>query len=206
MRYRIFTFSNAGIAMGAYKYIKESFEREYKERDEFLRRKVSAWRKDGAVVRLDVPTNIARARELGYRAKQGVIIARVKTLKGMSKRIKPRGGRKPSKSGRFFSYAKSLQSVAEDRAARKYLNTEVLNSYYVGEDGKYKFFEVILLDRAHGAITNDEVYSRIVGAKGRSFRGLTSSGLRHRGIRIKGRGTANNRPSVRSTHRGVKVI
>jgi len=192
--------------MGAYKYIKESFQNEYSERSELLRSKVSAWRKDGAVVRIDGPTNIARARELGYRAKPGVVVARVRTSKGMSKRIKPRGGRKPSKSGRFFSHAKSLQAVAEDRAARKYMNMEVLNSYYVGEDGKYKFFDVILLDRNNGAIMNDEIYSRIINTRGRSFRGLTSSGLRHRGIRIKGRGSINNRPSVRSTHRGVKVI
>ena len=192
--------------MGAYKYIKESFQKGYSERCDLLRHRVSAWRKDGAVVRLDGPTNLARARELGYRAKPGVIVARVKTIKGMSKRIKPRGGRKPSKAGRFFSYAKSLQSVAEDRASRKYLNAEVLNSYYVGEDGKYRFFEVMLLDRTHPAISSDAIYSGIISSRGRSFRGLTSSGIRHRGISFKGKGTATNRPSVRSTHRGVKVI
>ncbi|MCL5427813.1 MAG: 50S ribosomal protein L15e [Candidatus Marsarchaeota archaeon] len=192
--------------MGAYKYIKENFQKGYGERSDLLRRRVSAWRKAGAVVRLDGPTNLARARELGYRAKPGVIVARVKTIKGMSKRIKPRGGRKPSKSGRFFSYAKSLQSVAEDRASRKYMNAEVLNSYYIGEDGKYRFFEVMLLDRAHPAISGDAIYSGITGSKGRSFRGLTSSGVKHRGMGGKGKGFANNRPSVRSAHRGVKVI
>ncbi len=192
--------------MGAYKYIKENFQKGYSERSDILRQRVSAWRKEGAVTGLSGPSNIARARELGYRAKPGVIIARVKTIKGMSKRIKPRGGRKPSKSGRFFSYAKSLQSVAEDRASRKYSNAEVLNSYYVGEDGKYRFFEVILLDRAHPGISNDPIYSGIISSKGRSFRGLTSSGIRHRGISFKGKGTASNRPSQRSTHRGVKVI
>jgi large subunit ribosomal protein L15e len=195
-----------GISMGAYKYIKENFQKEYSERSELYRSNVSAWRKDAAVVRLEAPTNIARARELGYRAKPGVIIARVRTSKGMSKRIKPRGGRKPSKSGRFFSYVKSLQSVAEDRAARRYSNAEVLNSYYIGEDGKYKFFDVILLDRSHSAITSDPIYNSIINSKGRSFRGLTSSGLKHRGIRYKGRGAINNRPSVRASHRGVKVI
>ncbi len=192
--------------MGAYKYIKESFQKGYAERSDLLRSRVSAWRKEGTIVRLSGPTNLARAHELGYRAKPGVIIARVKTSKGMSKRVKPRGGRKPSKAGRFFSYTKSLQSVAEDRASRRYMNAEVLNSYYIGEDGKYKFFEVMLLDRAHPAIANDPIYSGIVRSKGRSFRGLTSSGIKHRGMGGKGKGFANNRPSFRSTHRGVKVI
>lgn len=192
--------------MGAYKYIKQNFQREYHERDELARQRVTAWRKMGTVERLDGPTNVARARELGYKAKQGVVVARVRTPKGMSKRPKPAGGRKPSKSGRFFSYQKSLQAVAEDRAARVFMNSEVVNSYYIGEDGKYKFFEVILVDRAHPAIVNDPVYANLSQMKGRSFRGLTSVGLKHRGIRWKGRGTENNRPSIRSTHRGVKVV
>ncbi len=192
--------------MGAYKYIKQNFQREYNQRDEVARQRVTVWRKEGTVERLDGPTNVARARELGYKAKQGVVVARVRTPKGMSKRAKPAGGRKPSKSGRFFSHQKSLQAVAEDRASAKFTNSEVLNSYYVGEDGKYKFFEVIMVDRSHPAIQNDPIYANLSGMKGRSYRGLTSAGLKHRGIRYKGRGTQNNRPSFRSSHRGVKVI
>jgi large subunit ribosomal protein L15e len=166
--------------MSMYKYINSTLQEQYKNRDEYYRKKIAEWREAAPIVRLERPTNLSRARELGYKAKQGIIVVRTRVIKGMRKRAKPKGGRKPSKSGRFFSYKKSFQSVAEDRAARKFLNCEVMNSYYVGEDGKYKFFEVILLDRAHPALKNDPFYSSIIAKRGRSFRGLTSSGTKHR--------------------------
>ena len=46
----------------------------------------------------------------------------------------------------------SLQSVAEERAGRHCGALRVLNSYWVGEDSTYKFFEVILIDPFHKAI------------------------------------------------------
>ncbi len=191
--------------MGAYKYIKESFQNEYKNREQVLKSRVSEWRKGPSLQRIEKPSNVARARELGYKAKQGVIVVRSCIRKGMRKREKPRGGRKPSKNGRFFSYSKSLQSMAEERAARKYLNAEVLNSYYVGEDGRYKFFEIILIDRSNGSIMSDPLYSKVIKLRGRAFRGLTSSGIKHRGMAHKGNTTKVSRPSVRSAQRGIRV-
>ncbi len=189
--------------MGAYRQIERTFQEEYKERGEAFRARLSGWRSEPAVVRIEKPTNIARARKLGYKAKEGVVVARVKVERGLRKRQKVRGGRKPSKNGRFFAFRKSLQSVAEERAARKFSNCEVLNSYYVGADGSYKFFEAILLDRAHPAITSDPVYSEVVAQRGRAYRGLTSQGVKHRGMRMKGFGTMGNRPSVRSSQRHI---
>ena len=168
--------------MGAYKYMKENFQAEFSSRNDALRNRIVQWRDEPSVNRIQKPTNLGRARELGYRAKQGVVVVRVRVRKGMRKREKPRGGRKPSKAGRFFSYDKSLQSIAEERASRKFLNCEVLNSYYIGEDGEYKFFEAILLDRSHPSVQNDSRYAEIISQKGRAFRGLTSAGKRHRGL------------------------
>ncbi|MGC8699718.1 MAG: 50S ribosomal protein L15e [Candidatus Micrarchaeia archaeon] len=190
--------------MGMAKYIKETFRQEYAERSPLLRERLSAWRKEGSVVKIDRPTNPVRAHELGYKAKQGVILARVKVRKGMRKREKPLGGRKPSKSARFVVYRKSHQSIAEERANRKFSNAEVLNSYYVGEDGNYAFYEVILVDRSNPSIANDKEYSKIIQQKGRAYRGLTSSGRKHRGLLNKGFGTNKSRPSVRSNIRGYK--
>ncbi|MDE1762156.1 MAG: 50S ribosomal protein L15e [Candidatus Micrarchaeota archaeon] len=189
--------------MGAYKYIKQSMEQSYKERSTVLKNRISEWRREGAIVRAQVPTNVARARELGYKAKPGVIIVRVKVSKGLSKRQKPVRGRKPSKYGRFYAYAKSLQSRAEERAARKFDNCEVVNSYYVGEDGEYKFFETILVDRNNKIITSDPDYANLIANKSRAFRGLSSSGRRHRGIIRKGTGTSLSRPSVRAARRHI---
>lgn len=168
--------------MGNYNHIAETFQREYKERDGNLKARIVQWRKEQSVERADKPTNLARARSLGYKAKQGVIILRVRVRKGLKRRKEPVRGRKPSRTGRYYAYRKSLQSMAEDRAARHSANCEVLNSYYVGEDGEYKFFEVILLDRTGRSIVSDREYAGVVSSTGRAYRGLSSSGKKHRGL------------------------
>ena len=45
-----------------------------------------------------------------------------------------------------FKPGKSLRLIAEERTAKRFPNLEVLNSYWVGEDGRHKWFEVILVD------------------------------------------------------------
>ncbi|MEM3281838.1 MAG: 50S ribosomal protein L15e [Candidatus Micrarchaeaceae archaeon] len=181
------------IKMGMHKYVAETFRSEYSERNALLRSRLAAWGKEPPIVRIKKPTNIARARELGYRAKQGVIVARVSVRRGLRKRPKPMGGRKPSKSGRFFAREKSLQAIAEERAARRFSNCEVLNSYFVGSTGSTKFFEVILLDKSHPAIANDKRYAGIISQNGRVYRGLTSAAKKHRGITRSGFGTSKNK-------------
>ncbi|MEM3399716.1 MAG: 50S ribosomal protein L15e [Candidatus Micrarchaeia archaeon] len=176
--------------MSFYKYITQALRQEYAERSETYRKRLVEWRKSPPVMRVDKPTNLARARTLGYVAKQGMIIARVRVPRGKRKRKKPAGGRKQSKSGRFFSRKKSLQLIAEERAASKYSNMEVLNSYWVGEDGNYKYFEVILYDPSHGNFGHMEQHGRV-------YRGLTSAGVKSRGLRKKGKGSEKSRPSVR---------
>lgn len=160
--------------MGAYSIIQDTFEKEYNTRSDEYKNRLTTWGKENSVVRIERPTNISRAHELGYKAKQGVIVARVRIKKGKRKRQKADGGRKPSKNGRFFSRALSLQSISEKRASSKFANCEVLNSYYVGDVGSYKYFEVILLDKSSPVITKDKVYKGIVSQTGRAERGLTS--------------------------------
>lgn len=181
-----------------YSQMKNSFVNEYKQRNEAYKERMTKWRSEPPIIRADGPTNIARARTLGYRAKEGIMIARVKIRGGLSKREAPDGGRKPSKAGRFFSRAKSLQSIAEDRAARKFSNCEVLSSYFAGSSGSDRFYEIILLDRASPVLKADPHYSAIITQKGRSYRGLTFQGRKHRGISRKGYGTISRRPSKRS--------
>ncbi|MGC8676411.1 MAG: 50S ribosomal protein L15e [Candidatus Micrarchaeia archaeon] len=187
--------------MGYSKYLEKTFRSEYKERSGAFKERLAQWRSEAPILRIPKPTNLARARNLGYKAKQGVIVVRVRVRRGRSKREKPMGGRKPSKMGRFYAYRKSLQSIAEERAAAKYTNSEVLNSYFVGEDGNNKFYEVMLLDRGHPEILADPVFSKIVSQKGRAQRGLTSAGKRHRGLNKKGKGAFTRRPSVRARER-----
>ena len=48
--------------------------------------------------------------------------------------------------------ARSLQAVAEERVGRRCRNLRVLNSYWINQDGVYKYFEVILVDPIHKAV------------------------------------------------------
>lgn len=187
--------------MSMYKQMRDTFINEYKERSDAYKARIIKWNTEPPITRVDGPTNIARARKLGYRAKQGVVVARVLVKGGKKKRKDPAGGRKPSKAGMYFSRRKSTQAIAEERAARKFPNCEVLNSYFVGAAGSSMFYEVILLDRANPSIMNDPKYSGIIGQRNRAFRGLTSAGRKHRGLRYKSSTTAKLRPSKRQNMR-----
>jgi large subunit ribosomal protein L15e len=162
-------------------------------------------KKKASVVKLDKPTNIVRARKLGYKAKQGVVVALVKVRKGTGAFTRPNKGRKPKRTGYLKLTRKvSIQKIAEQRASTKFSNCEVLNSYWVGEDGKDKYYEVILLERAHPVILADKNYVGVVAQKRRVYRGLTSAGKKGRGLANKGKGTEKNRPSIRSKGRKAK--
>jgi large subunit ribosomal protein L15e len=95
---------------------------------------------------------------------------------------------------------KSLQRIAEERASRKFPNMEVLNSYWVGQDGRQKWFEVILVDGHHPAIRSDSQLRWLADPvhRGRAERGKTSAGMKGRGMRTRGKGTEKTRPSIRS--------
>ena len=142
------------------------------------------WRKSKSIERVEKPFNIKRARSLGYKAKQGFVVVRVRVKKGGRRRPKPRAGRKPSKAGLIhFTPKKSLRLIAEEKAARKYPNLEVLNSYLVADDGVYKYFEVIMVDPHHPVILSDKKINWIAKQRGRVFRGLTSAGKKMRSLK-----------------------
>ncbi len=173
--------------------------------NELMWHRLQKWRKEGSVVRVQRPTRLDRARSLGYRAKQGFVVARVRIRRGGRRRSRFRKGRRSARMGmKRITPKKSLRWIAEERAARKYPNMEVLNSYWVGEDGRFKWFEVILVDRNHPAILSDRKINWISKERGRVFRGLTSAGKRSRGLRTKGKGAEKIRPSIRANKRRGK--
>jgi len=167
------------------KGMKQAWKKPKKNLGVIWKKRLVGWRKEDTVTRVERPTRPDRAHTLGYKAKQGFVIARAKVMKGKRKRQKPAGGRIPKKAGRFFSAGKSNQILAEERAARKFPNLEVLNSYYVGEDGQHAWFEVILVDPSHPSIAKDSERGWLAEKqhRGRVFRSLTSRGKRMRGLR-----------------------
>jgi len=163
--------------MGYLKYLKDYWGSP--EHDKILKERLISWRREPIIIRIDRSTRLDRAHALGYKAKQGFVLTRIKIGKGTSKREKPTGGRKPLHAGMTKITPKmNLQHIAEMRVARKFPNLEVLNSYYAAEDGKSKWFEVILIDPSHPCIKNDPKLNWICNPANRRrvFRGLTSAG------------------------------
>ena len=50
---------------------------------------------------------------------------------------------------------RNLRSKAEERVGRAIGGLRVLNSYWIAQDGTYKYYEVIMCDPAHNGIRND---------------------------------------------------
>lgn len=174
--------------MGLYKYVRELWKKPKQNLGEVQRKRLILWRKQPVTVRVKKPTRIDRARSLGYKAKQGFVVLRQRVKRGGRMRAKPSGGRRPKTSRRTKIVGKNYQWVAEGRAVKKYTNCEVLNSYYVGQDGKYYWYEVILIDREHPNIRKDLNLRRVAKQRGRVHRGLTSAAKKSRGLRRKGKG------------------
>jgi large subunit ribosomal protein L15e len=190
------------VKLLAYKYIAEAWSKPEKSFvEELMRQRLIEWRKQPAICRIEKPTRLDKARKLGYKAKQGFVVVRVRVRRGGLRKQRPRAGRRPKRMGvKKFKPAKSLRLIAEERAARKFPNLEVLNSYWVGEDGRSKWFEVLMVDPSHPAIKADKDINWICQKQhhGRVFRGLTSAGKKVRGLRRKGKGAEKFRPSKKA--------
>ncbi|MEK6856896.1 MAG: 50S ribosomal protein L15e [Nanoarchaeota archaeon] len=157
------------------------------------------WRRSNAVVRIERPTRLDRARSLGYRAKQGILITRVRVMRGGRQRERPtKSGRRSKRSTSRKTLKMNYLWICEQRANKRFRNCEVLGSYPLLKDGKYFWAEVILIDRNHPAIVKDPILRGVATQRGRVFRGLTSSGRKSRGLRHKGKGAEKIRPSIRS--------
>ena len=169
---------------------------------EMRRERMMQWRRENTTVRIRRPTRIDRARALGYRAKQGFIILRTRVRRGSRRMSRPNRGRTGKNLATSdITSGRNLQWIAESRTARKYTNLEVLGSYWVGQDGRTKWYEVIMVDPTHPAIYNDKNvgWIRSKNQRRRVYRGLTSAGKKARGLRNRGIGAEKARPS-RNAH------
>jgi len=184
-----------------YEYIADQWKKPVISYQSPQQQRLIQWRKEENFTRIDKPTRIDRARNLGYKAKQGYIVVRAHVRRGGLRKPTIRKGRKPSAKGiQKITMGKNTQRIAEERTAKHYPNMEVLNSYWVGDDGKNYFYEVILVDPVHPSIIKDPKINWIsdISHKRRVLRGRTSAGQRGRGLHKKGRGTEKIRPSIRA--------
>ena len=132
-----------------------------------LRAKAVEWRRQNSLVRVERPSRIQKARQLGYKAKQGIVVIRMRVGRGNMRRKRPVAGRRPKHLGVLrIKPALSMQKVAERRVLERHPNMKLLGSYYHYQDGIYLWYEVILADPAHPRISKDkEMCGKLVGLK-----------------------------------------
>lgn len=190
--------------MGMYQAIREAWKKPQANLAEVYKQRLIVWRSEPVIVSSERPTRLDRARSLGYRAKKGISIARVRVDRGGRMRGLRKSGRRTKTQRRKKIVGMSYQWIAENRAQRHFTNLEVLNSYFVGKDGLHYWFEVIMVDPCRPEIINDKQLKFLCNQRNRVFRGKTSAGRRSRGLHSKGIGTEKIRPSRRANLRRSK--
>ena len=129
----------------------------WKQNSPELRQRAILWRKQNAVTRIDKPSRLLRARRLGYKAKQGIIVIRMRVGTGGMRKQRPRGGRRPKHLGVTRIKADdNMKKVAQRRVLERYPNMELLGSYFLYKDGMHYWYEVILADPSHPRIIKDK--------------------------------------------------
>ncbi len=185
--------------MGIAKYLRNAWK---KPDIKVLRERMIKWRKGDSIVKVDKPLRLDRARSLGYKAKKGIVVVRVRLKRGGHKRSRPNKARRTKRLHIRKNLRMNYKEIAETRVARKYTNMEVLNSYNIGKDGIHYFYEVILVDRADNGILKDKELGPLVKApKKRSLRAITSTSRKARGLRNSPVKAPKVRPSLRANRR-----
>merc|ERR1712203_1283361 len=132
--------------MGAYKYMTEMYRKKQSDVMRYLLR-IRCWhyRQLTKVHRAPRSTRPDKARRLGYKNKQGFVIYRIAMR---------RGGRKPLSLRDVLTVNPKLLVPLNNRNQKETCNPSlrnelvvvlrdfVLNSYWVGQDSTYKYFEV----------------------------------------------------------------
>ena len=138
----------------------------WRENAPAIRERAIKWRKENAVTRIEKPSRIQRARRLGYKAKQGIIVIRMRVGTGGMRRKRPRSGRRPKHLGVTRIKADvSMKAVADRRVLERYPNMKLLGSYFLYKDGMHYWFEVILADPSHPRVSKDkELRKRLIPA------------------------------------------
>lgn len=105
-----------------------------------LRLRCWQYRQLNVIHRVVRPTRPEKARRLGYRAKQGYVIYRIRIRRGGRKKQVPKGATygKPKNHGvNQLKPTRNLQAIAEERVGRRVAKSlRVLNSYWVAQVSK----------------------------------------------------------------------
>ena len=126
------------------------------ENSPIIRERAVKWRREEAVTRINRPSRLLKAKRLGYKAKQGITVIRMRVGTGGMRKQRPRGGRRPKHLGvTRIKGDDSMKIVAQRRVLRRFPNMSLLGSYFLYRDGAHYWFEVILADPHHPRIQQD---------------------------------------------------
>ena len=123
--------------MGYLKYIAETYkglrnkvkDKENKELRDLVMSRKKSWRESKSVEKIDRPLRIDKARQYGYKAKQGFVVTRVKVRRGGMRKSRPVKGRRPKRAGiKKITPKKYIKKISEERDQSKIPNLEVLVS------------------------------------------------------------------------------
>merc|ERR1712026_565965 len=185
---RTYRSSGTHKKMGAYKYQNELWRKKQSDVMKYILR-LRSWhfRQLPAIHRASRPSRPEKARLMGYKAKQGYVVYRVRVRRGCRKRLAPKGAPygKPVHEGvNQLKFQRRIQSVAEERAGKAMGGLRVVNSYWVAQDSTYKYYEVLMVDPQHKVIRRDADMQWITQPvhKHRECKGLTSAGKKSRGV------------------------
>jgi large subunit ribosomal protein L15e len=138
-------------------YMTATWANMWKSNNDVLKSKAVVWRTEEVIHKINRPSRLDRARRLGYKAKQGIIVVRIRVGRGGMRKQRPVSGRRPKHLGVVhIKQGTNMRKVAESRVSEKFPNLEVLGSYYLHKDGRYLWYEVILVNPHHPAIFNDK--------------------------------------------------
>ena len=147
-----------------YSQVAKSWQSIFHEKAGDIQTRVVKMRREPAMLRIERPSRIDRARAFGYKAKEGVVVVRARVSRGGMRRKRPTSGRRPKHMGVLKMKADvSTQTVAERRVSERYPNMKLLGSYPVWSDGMFSWFECVLIDPLHPSVAKDYNYRRILG-------------------------------------------
>src|SRR3989344_2924482 len=99
--------------MGYYKYIKELWKKPRENMPELWKERLLLWRQEPVTMRIENPTRIDRARELGYKAIQGFVLVRQRVSRGGRMRPQIRKARRPRTQRHKKILSLNYQRIAE---------------------------------------------------------------------------------------------
>ena len=120
--------------------------RNFKILDQILPRNSCDYRHQSNYSRIRVPSRPHRARTLGYKNKNHMILVRARIRRGGTAPMIPDKSRTPSNIGKHRTRDIPLSKILAQRVSRKYPTLRVLNYYPIQKDGKYLYYQYIMYD------------------------------------------------------------